>query len=125
MATDYSTPLIALIGTVFGGAGLEVTKRWLNRAKDKTDTAKILRDELRADTVTLRSEIISLKAEVDKIEGEVVKWREQYLELREKYVTLRGLYEDALRQIQKKAGDAVQQAMDTAPELPPDKDDLK
>lgn len=120
MASDYATPLIALAGTIFGGAGLEITKRWLNRAKDRTDTAKLLRDELRADTVTLRKEIVDLKAEVDKIEAEVIKWREQYLELREKYVTLRGLYEDALRQISKKAGETVQQAHDAGITLPDD-----
>lgn len=108
--SDYATPLIALVGTIFGGAGLKITERWLNRAKEKNDTAKEIRDELRSDMASYRKEILDLKAEVDKVEAEVVSWQEKYFELRDKYVTLKGLYEDALRQIQTKASDTVEKA---------------
>jgi chromosome segregation ATPase len=117
---DYATPLIALVGTLFGGIGLEVTKRWLNRAKEKNDTAKQIRDELRTDMATLRQEVQTLKAELDKVEAEVVQWQEKYFELRSKYVTLKGLYEDALRQIQRKASSTVEQAKDAGVDLDED-----
>lgn len=110
--SDYATPLIALVGTIFGGAGLKITERWLNRAKEKNDTAKQIRDELRTDMATYRKEITDLKTELDKVEAEVNAWQDKYYELRDKYVTLKGLYEDALRQIQRKAAKTVQQAHD-------------
>jgi chromosome segregation ATPase len=108
--SDYATPIIALVGTIFGGAGLKITERWLNRAKQKNDTAKEIRDELRTDMASYRKEILDLKAEVDKVEAEVVSWQEKYFELRDKYSTLKALYEDALRQIQSKASDTVDKA---------------
>lgn len=120
---DYATPLIALVGTIFGGVGLKVTERWLNRAKEKNDTAKEIRDELRTDMAAYRAEILTLKAEVDKVEAEVVSWQEKYFELRDKYSTLKALYEDALRQIQTKAHDTVEAAneagisLDTDPKV--------
>lgn len=114
---EYATPLIALVGTIFGGVGLKVTERWLGRAKERNDAAKQIRDELRTDMATYRSEILTLKAEVDKVEDEVVAWQEKYFEMRDKYSTLRALYEDALRQIQTKARETVEQANDAGVDL--------
>ena len=118
--SDYATPLIALVGTIFGGAGLKITERWLNRAKEKNDTAKQIRDELRGDIETRRQEIIDLKAEVDKVEKEVNEWQDKYYELRDKYSKLNALYEDALRQIQNKASETVDKARDAGVDLPTD-----
>lgn len=117
---QYATPLIALVGTIFGGVGLKITERWLNRAKEKNDTAKQIRDELRTDMATYRQEILNLKAEVDKVEKEVNEWQDKYYELRDRYSQLNALYEDALRQIQVKASQTVEKARDAGVDLPTD-----
>jgi predicted nuclease with TOPRIM domain len=116
---DYATPLIALVGTIFGGVGLKVVERWLNRAKDKSDAAKEIRDELRSDMATYRAEILELKKETEKLDEQVILWQEKYFELRDKYSTLKALYEDALRQIQAKANQTVRAAHDAGIDLPP------
>ena len=118
--SDYATPLIALVGTIFGGAGLKLTERWLNRAKEKNDTAREIRDELRTDMAAYRKEILELKAEVDKVENEVNQWQDKYYELRDKYSKLNALYEDALRQIQNKASSTVQEARDSGIDIAED-----
>jgi septal ring factor EnvC (AmiA/AmiB activator) len=90
---DYSIPLIALIGTVFGGAGLEFIKRWLSKAKDRTDIATELRAELRQD-------LNNLKKEMDAMEDQLIEWKDKYydmllqkMELRVELETLRSKYE--------------------------------
>jgi chromosome segregation ATPase len=117
--SEVPATVFALAGTVFGGVGLEVTRRWLDRAKDKNDTAKSLRDELRGDVKSYREEITTLKAEIDDLENEINTRREQYFDLRAKYITLQGLYDDALRQIQNKTTETIEQARDAGVDRPP------
>src|SRR6476646_912974 len=110
MPTDYSA-LYSLAGTVFGGAGLEITKRWLGRSKDKEDSATQFRKELRED-------LTSIKSELDAVEKELDTWKEKYYALYEKYLTVKGQLEEALRQIQRDADTAVktsQRAQDSNP----------
>ena len=74
---DYGIPLIALIGTLFGGAGLEFIKRWLAKAKEKDTTATDLRNELRGD-------LTELKKELEAVEKEVTEWKNRYYDVMEK-----------------------------------------
>ena len=90
--SNYAIPLIALIGTIFGGAGLEFVKRWLGKAKDKDDTATALRNEL-------RGELTSLKTELSNVERELDEWKAKYYDVVEKYLTVKIQYENALRQL--------------------------
>lgn len=90
--SDYAIPIIALLGTLFGGAGLEFIKRWLGKAKDKEDTATALRNEL-------RGELTSLKQELAEVEKELDEWKAKYYDVVEKYLTVKIQYENALRQL--------------------------
>ena len=73
---------IALIGSVFGGVGLEVTRRILNRSHSKQDWAAELRKEMREDNAVLR-------VENDALEKEVVIWKDKYYALIDKYLELK------------------------------------
>jgi uncharacterized protein (DUF3084 family) len=90
--TDYAIPIIALLGTIFGGAGLEFIKRWLGKAKEKDDTATNLRNEL-------RTELTALKAEMAAVEKELDEWKAKYYDVVEKYLTVKIQYENLLRQL--------------------------
>jgi hypothetical protein len=90
--SDYAIPIFALIGTIFGGAGLEFVKRWLGKAKDKDDTATELRNEL-------RGELTALKQELAGVEKELDEWKQKYYDVVEKYLTVKIQYENALRQL--------------------------
>lgn len=92
---DYTIPILALLGTVFGGAGLEFVKRWLGKAKETDDIATNLRNEL-------RGELTALKLEMDKAEAEIAEWRSRYYEVLEKYLTVKIQYENALGMLKEK-----------------------
>lgn len=49
--------LLTLAGVLFGGVGLKVVEKILNRGKEKNDTASELRAELRNDIARLREEL--------------------------------------------------------------------
>lgn len=72
--SEYSIPLLALLGTIFGGAGLEFVKRWLAKGKDTQDIATELRTELRTD-------LTSIKAELDATEAQLTSWKDKYYEV--------------------------------------------
>lgn len=93
--SNYAIPIIALLGTLFGGAGLELIKRWLGKAKEKDDTATQLRKEL-------RGELTSLKKELSDVERELDEWKARYYEVMEKYLTVKIQYENALRLLAEK-----------------------
>lgn len=69
------TAIIALIGTVLGGAGLKIIEHVLNRGKVKEDVATNLREELRADLKAAKEEIRLEAAAADK-------WQTAYWELK-------------------------------------------
>lgn len=105
---EYAIPVFALVGTLFGGAGLEVTRRWLNRSKDRDDTATELRKEL-------REELASLKKELDQVEAELDEWKNRYYDLLQQFVSVKGQLEDALRHIQHDAGQAADKTSQIQP----------
>lgn len=65
--------LWALVGTLFGGAGMKIVEAILSRRKGKDDLATSLRNELRADIATLRAD---LKEESRESE----EWKAKYYE---------------------------------------------
>lgn len=71
---DIPASVIALIGTLFGGAGLTLTTKWASKNKDREDAATKFRDEL-------RSEVIRLREELAKVEKELDEWKEKYYAL--------------------------------------------
>jgi chromosome segregation ATPase len=83
---------IALIGTIFGGAGLKAIESWLGKNRVKVDDASRIRDELRLEITAQREEIKQLESDVDK-------WREEYYNLRDKYVELQTELTIALEKI--------------------------
>lgn len=77
--SDIPSSVIAALGSVGGVIGLEVTRRWLSRSKEKSDVATTIRAEL-------RTEIAGLKKEIDDLEEELTKWKDKYYALRESYL---------------------------------------
>lgn len=82
---------IALIGTVFGGAGLKVVEQFLGRKKERDDAAKEIRDEL-------RQELHDCRKEADERTDEADLWRARYYSLVSSVTT--GDLQGALKKIQ-------------------------
>lgn len=70
---------IALIGTLFGGVVLQVSKKWLSKGRVKRDDAKEIREEL-------RGRVTEQKTEINDLEDEVNEWRGKYYDLRDSYI---------------------------------------
>lgn len=92
--------VIALIGTIFGGAGLKATETWLGKNRVRVDDAAKIRDELRL-------EITAQREEIKQLETDVNKWREEYYNLRDKYVVLQTELTLALQKIKDEAAEAT------------------
>ena len=73
---------IALIGTVFGGIGVQFTGHLLGKRKVKDDLATQLRGELKSEIATLRQELREVEKEVDV-------WREKYYTLLDQFVKVK------------------------------------
>lgn len=111
MLDNSSDALIALIGTLFGGGGLELIRRALAKSKEREDSATALRNEL-------RTELTSLKAEMLSVEKELDEWKLKYYELFEKYLLVKLQYEEALSELEK---EGVKMPRRTLPKTPLDK----
>lgn len=74
---------VALMGTLFGGAGLKVIEHQLGRAKTKSAEAAAAREELRSEIQTLREQLEKADAEETRLQGLVDEWREKYWSYRE------------------------------------------
>lgn len=72
---------IALVGTVFGGAGLKIIEFILGRRGRRDDFATAIRGELRVEIQELRHEADELRHEADELRDEVDVWRKQYYSL--------------------------------------------
>lgn len=75
---DINPALLAVIGTIFGGAGLKIVEGLMNRGKAQTDVAAAIRTELRADVQGLRDEVRKLETELDT-------WKAKYYELLDQF----------------------------------------
>jgi len=69
---------LALIGTIFGGAGLKIVENLLNKSKTQSDVAAQIRTELRTDVQALRDEI-------RKVETELDMWKAKYYDLLDQF----------------------------------------
>jgi len=102
---------LALIGTLFGSAGLKVIEHWLSRAKVKEDTASKMRDELRLEidrkSKNFAADIERLRGELNDTEKQLDEWREKYWRLMEENYQIKAELKAALAQIQKDAEKAV------------------
>lgn len=76
------TAWIALIGTVFGGAGLKLIESVLSRGQGKIDTATAMREELRKESVALREELRTVEKDLDA-------WKEKYFLLLQEYLEIK------------------------------------
>ena len=85
---------IALIGTLCGGIGLNITEHYLGRNKVKIDDASRIRDELRI-------EITSQREEINRLEADRDKWRYDYYTLKEEFFKLQTQLTLALEDIKK------------------------
>lgn len=72
----------ALIGAILGGSGLKLIEWWLSRSKEKDNSAKEFRQELRTD-------LTEVKRELDRVEAELDAWRDKYYDQLEKNIELR------------------------------------
>jgi predicted nuclease with TOPRIM domain len=89
---EINSAYLALAGAVFGGAGLEVIRKWLSRSKEKDDSATQFRTEL-------REEVKNLRAELRQVEDDLEKWRDKYYELMDQFIKVKGELDASLRAI--------------------------
>lgn len=75
---DVDGAWLALVGTLFGGAGLKVIEAYLSRSKDKQVVRRDLVEELH-----------KLQERLDLVEDEVTFWRSRYYEEQEDSAKLR------------------------------------
>lgn len=93
---DVATAIIAVVGTVFGGAGLKLVESLLLRRKDKDTTATDLRAELREDIKYLREELKKAETELDD-------QRRKHLQLMQEYLDVKSKLDEALDDIKEQA----------------------
>jgi t-SNARE complex subunit (syntaxin) len=99
--------MLALIGTLFGSAGLKIIEYWLSRAKIKEDTALQMRDELRKE-IDRKSkdyllEVDRLRIELTAAEKQVNEWRDKYYTLIEDFMRVKAEYSIAIEKVKKQS----------------------
>jgi cell division protein FtsB len=75
----------ALLGTLFGGVGLRLTERFVDRKKTTLDYEASLRKELREENAELHDENQELKAEAQELRKEVNEWRIKFYTCMDQY----------------------------------------
>jgi len=75
---NMQTILTALLSALTGGGLLKFLEFWLTRSKQKTETDRSIRDELRASAEGLRREHDDLKKELKAVETELDAWKIKY-----------------------------------------------
>lgn len=94
---------IALIGTLFGGAGFKIIEWFLTRRRSREDDATKLRGELRGDLSALRHEADRYREDSEELREEIDKWRSKYYALVASIA--RGRYDEAQNQITERKED--------------------
>lgn len=96
---------VALLGTLFGGAGLKIVETWLGKAKQRQDAGAAIRAELRLEIEGLRSQLEKARFEEQRLEALVDKWQGAYYDLRDekqKVVTELTITLSKLRELQQR-----------------------
>jgi predicted phage gp36 major capsid-like protein len=83
------TAWIALIATLFGGAGLKIIESVLARGQKRVDTATQLREELRREGEALKKDAAELREEIRKVEQELDAWKEKYFILLQEFLEIK------------------------------------
>lgn len=83
------TAILALLGTIFAGVGLEVIKNWFTRGQKKIDAATEMRQELRKEAEDLKADAAALREEIRKVEKELDAWKEKYFLLLQEYLEIK------------------------------------
>ena len=90
--SEYVVAFLAVIGTVFSGAGLKWVEKKVSEERDKDTTATQLRTEL-------RDELKRLKEELEKVETSMLEWREKYYSLYEEFLLLKAEFEVTIKRL--------------------------
>lgn len=85
---------IALIATVFGGAGLKFIEGVLAKGQKKIDTASQIREELRKEGQSLKAEAVGLREEIRSVEKELDAWKEKYFLLLQEFLEVKAMLPD-------------------------------
>lgn len=92
---NMSAEIVVVLITVFGGLAatilLELFKRLLSRARDRSGQDARLRNELRAEAERAKDQLDEIRAEIKASEKEADKWRSDYWSLFNSYNNLRAL----------------------------------
>ncbi len=108
---------LALIGTLFGSAGLKVIEHWLSRAKSKEDTASKMRDELRLEierkSKDYAADIERLRGDLNETEKQLDELRAKYWALMEENFQIKAELKSALAEIKKSAERAAKKLDET------------
>jgi len=97
---EFSQAWIALIGTIFGGAGFKFIEAWLNRSQKKEDIAFKMREELRSEKDSLLKEMAVYKEDLRNAEKQLDEWRIKYFDIYQQLIELKSQLSEALRQAQ-------------------------
>lgn len=101
---------MALLGTLFGGAGIKFLEQYLGRAKDKADQGAQIREELRKEIDSLRTQLNAAAAEEQRLEALIDDWRNKYYDQRDentKIVTELTITLDRLKALEAKLTEHV------------------
>lgn len=74
---------VALVGTLFGSAGLKVVEHWLGRARTKAAESASYREELRKEIESLRAQLEKADGEELRLQGVLDEWKTKWYDLRD------------------------------------------
>lgn len=100
-----NSAFVALVGTIFGGAGLKLIEHYLGKAKERASEQATMRDELRKEINDLRAQVNSAKEEERRLEGLLEVRTREYYDLRDekqKVVTELSIIKAELDMLQKR-----------------------
>ena len=83
---NLSDAELALIGTLFGSAGLKVVEWFLGRKDKAIDHGVQMRDELRSELSAMREQLAAAKEESQRLEDEVEEWRSKFYDMRDENI---------------------------------------
>jgi archaellum component FlaC len=99
------TAIFSVIGAIFAGTGLKIVEKWLQKTKDKDDTATNLRNEL-------RSELTALKKELADAGDSIDEWKAKYYDVIEKYILVKAQLNAVLKILSERGIEAPTQPED-------------
>lgn len=91
--------LIALIGTIFGGAGVKLAEKLLNRKRERHDLAADIREELRKDLESVRLELQRTAEALKEARNDLDGWKEKYYTLLEEMINLKTKIEISAQEV--------------------------